>query len=587
MTSLSVATGAAPKPAASWADRTLASMTVEEKVGQLVMPRTDSTFLSTDSDEFERLRGLVVDRHVGGIILFGGSEPVPGVLLNPTYGPTILGDPLSAASTLNHLQALARVPLLAAGDFEFGLGMRIRGATTFPRAMAFGAVGDASLVEQAARATADEMRAIGVHVNFAPVADVNNNARNPVINTRSFGEDPARVAAFVAAAVRGLERGGVLATLKHFPGHGDTDVDTHLGLATVPHDRARLDAIELAPFRAGIAAGASAVMAGHLEVPAIEPHPGVPASLSPALIEGLLRHELGFTGLALTDSMAMQAITRMADPGEAAVRAIEAGHDIVLDPPDPAVALDGILAAVRGGRLPLARIEASVRRILATKERLGLPAGRTVDLGRVADLVGGRAHRAVAQLVSERALTLARNSAVPLATPRAGAVLHLSVLDYPGNWRIASPGRTFVPELRARWPNVTAIELNDRSTRADLDLVRAMAPRFDAIVLAVYVRAASASGRMDLGPDLVKLLNDIARTAGDDHPVVACLFGNPYVATYLPDVPSVLLTYDFGDLAERAAVRAVAGEIPAPGTLPITLERGASGASGSSAAPGR
>ena len=568
LVALLASVGAAPK-SASWAERTLAAMSLEERVGQLVMVRTDSTFLSTDSDEFDRLRRLVVERHVGGVILFGGAEPVPGVLLNPTYASTILGDPLDAASTLNRLQALARVPLLAAGDFEFGVGMRIKGATTFPRAMAFGAAGDTDLVEQAARITAAEMRAVGFHVNFAPDADVNNNARNPVINTRSFGEDPARVGTMVAAAVRGLEAGGVLAVLKHFPGHGDTDVDTHLGLATVPHDRKRLDAMELVPFRAGIAAGASGVMAGHLEVPALDSEKGRPASLSPPVVSRLLRNELHFAGLSVTDSMAMSAITKIADPGETAVRAIEAGHDLVLDPPDADAALDGLLAAARAGRLPAARIDESVRRVLATKERLGLPGTRLVDLSHVPDVVGGRAHRALATAVSERALTLVRGQA-QLDLPADAALLHLSVLDYQGGWRIAAPGRTFAPELRSRWPNVVSIELSDRSPRDQIDLVRAMVPRFDAVVAAVYVRAASGSGRLDLSPDVAALLNDLGRLAAGK-PVAACLFGNPYVANVLPQVGSILLTFDFGDGSERAAVRAVGGEIPARGTLPVTL----------------
>jgi len=218
----------------------------------------------------------------------------------------------------------------------------------------------------------------------------------------------------------------------------------------------------------------------------------------------------------------------------------------------------------------MARIDTSVRRVLAVKERLRLPAVRTIDLARVPDLVGGRANRAAASQVSERALTRVRGDVV-LAAPRTGAVLHLSVLDYPSNWRIAAPGRTFVPELRARWPLLTAVELSDRSTRAELDLVRAMAPRFDAIAIAVYVRAASGSGRLDLAPEVAALLNDLARTGGD-RPVVACLFGNPYVAGSLPQVRSLLVTFDLGDNAERAAVRAMAGEIPTPGTMPITLE---------------
>jgi beta-N-acetylhexosaminidase len=568
--------------ATRWVDRTLATMRLEDKAAQLVFPGLDSTFLSTDSDTFDRLRELVEKWHVGGFLVFGGSEPVPGVLLNATYGSVILGDPLSAAATLNRLQRFSALPLLNAGDFEWGVGMRIRGATQFPRAMAFGAAGNTSLTEAAGRFTGIEMRAIGVHVDFAPVADVNNNPRNPVINTRSFGEDPLRVSEHAVAFTRGLQSAGVVATLKHFPGHGDTDVDTHIGLATVPHARDRLDRVELAPFRAGIAAGAQAVMVGHLEVPTIDETRGMPATLSAKAITGLLRGDLGFGGLIVTDSMSMQAVSKMMPAGEAAVRTIEAGSDVVLHSPDDRAAVTALRDALTSGRLPVERVDRSVRRILEMKARLGLHVDRTVVLDRVAELVGGRAHREIARSVSERAVTLMRDAhgSLPLQLPRTARILHLSIVDYLSGWRIAAPGRTFVPALTARWPEVTAIELSDRSTAAELDLVRALAPRHDAIVIALYVRAASGSGRLDLSPEITRLLTALARTASADRPMVACFFGNPYVAGSLPDIPTALLTYDFGDLAEGTAVRALAGEIAIGGRLPITIPNTATAGDG-------
>lgn len=553
--------------ARSWVEGTLATLSVEQRIGQLVMPGLDSTWLATDSAEFERVRELVERGHVGGFVVFGGTDAVPGVLLNPAYAAVVLGDPLSAASTLNRLQRRSGLPLLNAGDFEFGVGMRIGGATRFPRAMAFGAAGDERLAEEAGRITALEMRAIGVHVNFAPVADVNNNPRNPVINTRSFGEDPARVGALAAAFARGLERGGVLATLKHFPGHGDTDVDTHLGLATVPHDRARLDAVELAPFRLAFRE-AGAVMIGHLEMPALEDD--VPATLSRRAVHGLLRQEFGFDGLIVTDALRMDAIAKMVTPGEAAVRALEAGNDIVLLPGDDRAALDAIREAVGSGRVQAGRIDESVRRVLQAKARFGLHERRTVDLDAVADVVGGRAHRAVADAVGERALTLVRDEggAVPLTASRAGSLLHLSVLDSVGNWRTTgAPGRTLVPELRSRWAGVTAVELSDRSTAADLDLVRAMAPRFDAISVALHVRAGGSAG---VSPAVAALLRHLARTRGD-RALVTSVFGNPYVAASIPELPAVLLAYDLGDGAERAVARALAGEAPIRGRLPVSI----------------
>jgi beta-N-acetylhexosaminidase len=549
-------------------------MTLDEKIGQLLVPSFESTYLPTDTDLFEQLAGFVRNQHVGGFIAFGGSQPVPGVLLNPAYANVILGQPLEAASTFNRLQALSRIPLLNSADFEWGVGMRIAGATSFPRAMAFGATGDDRLAAEAARVTAIEARAIGVHVNFAPVADVNNNARNPVINTRSFGETPSAVSTMVASYVKSLQANGVLATLKHFPGHGDTDVDSHLGLPLIPHSRERLASMELPPFRGGIEAGAAAVMTSHIELPALEPSPQTPATFSAAIAGNLLRGELGFKGLAFTDSMKMAGVTRIANPGAAAVRALRAGHDMLLDLPDPPAAFEAIKAAVASGELREERITQSVERILRAKARLGLHLKKEVSLDAVVQNVGGRANRAVAQTVSERSLTLIKDerNSVPLRLPANAAILYLSVLDYRGGWGIAAPSRTMAPELKKRWPNVTAIELSDDTTPSEIDLLQATADRFDAVIASVFVRASSGSGRMDLAPPVARALNDIARrTRASNKPYVTVFFGNPYVATALPDLPAMLLTYDFYDLAELTAVRGIAGEAGIAGKLPITL----------------
>jgi beta-glucosidase-like glycosyl hydrolase len=492
------------------------------------------------------------------------------VLLNAAYGTVTLGQPLAAASILNRLQAVARVPLLNTADFEGGVGFRIMGATAFPRLMTFGAARDERLAREAGRVTGEEARAIGVHVNFAPVVDVNNNPRNPVINTRSFGEDPVLVGRLATAYIQGLQSAGVFATLKHFPGHGDTDVDSHLGLPVIKHPRERLERIELPPFRAGIAAGAEAVMTGHIEMPALDPTPATPTTLSAPIVEGLLRKELGFSGLVYTDSMGMAGVTAMYGPGEAAVRAAVAGNDVILHSPDDGAALRGIVEAVKAGRIAEARIQASAERILRAKARLGLHRTRAVNLDAIANVVGSRANQAIADEVSQRSLTLVKDERgdVPLQVGRDATVLYLSVLDYPSGWRIAAPSRTFIPELRRRWPNVTSIELSDRTSPSELELVRAMAPRFDAVVASVFVRTASASGRIDLAQPVQALLQHIAR---QKKPFVTVFFGNPYAATFLPELPSMLLTYDFYDRAEASAVRAIAGEAAIGGRLPIVL----------------
>ena len=559
------------KTARQWVESTLKKLTLEQLVGQMIFAPFNATYLSSDSDTYDELVKLVHGTHVGGVIAFGGSERVPDVMLNATYGPIILGQPLELASILNRLQSIAAIPLLTASDFEWGVQMRIAGATKFPRAMAFGATGDPQLAYDAAKVIGTESRALGVHVDFAPVADVNNNPRNPVINIRSFGEDPQQAGAMVAAFTRGLQDAGMLATLKHFPGHGDTDVDSHLGLPVVPHPRERLDAVELAPFRAGIAAGASGVMVAHIELPAIDPEKQ-PATFSPKVISTLLRP--GFDGLIYSDSMKMAAIAKMASPGDAAVRAVKAGIDVILDSPDSAAAATAIVEAVKTGDIPRAQIEQSARRILEAKARLGLSRTRTVNLDAVPISVGGRTHDAVARAISEKSITLikdARNT-VPLAVPRTSRLLYLSVLDYPSGWRIAAPSRAIIPELRSRWPNTEAVEVSDRTTPAELDLVRAMAENYDAIVAGVFVRAASSSGRLDLAPPVVKLLQDLARRSErSSQPLVAAFFGSPYTPMFVQDIPAMLLTYDFSDYAEQSAVRAIAGEIPIGGKLPIGL----------------
>jgi len=565
------------RAAERWVEQTLKKLTPDEKIGQLIVPSFESNFMSTDSDAFDVLTRLVREYHVGGLHVFGASQPAPSVLLNSAYGTVILGQPFSAASIINRLQAMSSVPLLNTADFETGVGFRIFGATSFPRQMAMGAIPGADglrLVREEARITALESRALGIQVNFAPVADVNVNARNPVINIRSYGENPERVAALVGAYVAGARDGRMIATVKHFPGHGDTDVDSHLGLPIVSFDRARLDSIELLPFRRGVEQGVEGVMAAHIVLPALDPAPSTPATFSRPILHDLLRTEMGFGGLVYTDSMSMDAVAKMVPPDEGAVRALLAGADQVLHSPDPIAAFNGIKAALASGRLPASQVDASVERVLRAKASLGLHLQREIDLNAVPATVGGRAHEAIAEEAFARSITLvadARNQ-VPLRVPRDASILYLSVLDYPSGWQIAAPSRTFIPELKKRWANVTSIEVSDRTPLSELDLVRAVAPRYGAVVASVFVRSTSGSGRLDLGAELVRLLRDLARaTDRSGQPFVTTFFGNPYTASFVPELPATLLTYDFYDQAERAAVRAIAGEAAIGGRLPITL----------------
>ena len=561
------------KDADLWVARTLAKMTLDEKIGQLIFSSINAAYLSTDSEEFERLRHLVRDVKVGGFHVFGTAEALPQVMLNPVWGggpAARKGEPYSAAMILNRLQSESAVPLLTSGDFEGGAAYILNGATRLPRAMVIGAAGDEQLAFKAGVVAATEARAVGVNIDFYPVVDVNNNARNPVINLRSFGEDPAQVSKMAVAYIKGIQSTGAFATAKHFPGHGDTNVDTHLGLAVINHPRERLDQVELVPFKAAIAAGVDAVMSSHIVLPALDPTPGIPATLSRPILTGILRNELKFGGLIFTDSMTMDAISKMFSHDKAAAQAVRAGVDFVLHSPDDEAAFRGIKAAVAAGEISEAQINASAERILRAKARLGLHVTRQVDPAGIAAKFGTRAHAEIAQQINDRGITLIKDerNQVPLAVPRDANVLYLSVLDYASGWREAIPSRTMIPELKKRWPNLTAIEVTDRTTASEHELVRALARRADAVIAGVFVRIASYSGRMDLSPSQIALLDSIAV---QNKPFVAVCFGNPYTATFLPKLPAVLLGYEFSDYTERAAAKAVAGEIPVGGRLPISL----------------
>ena len=575
---LAAAAAAAPAPdpkAEAWVRKTMKRMTLEEKVGQLVVPGLNGVYTPLDSDAAEKLDRLARERRVGGFHVFGGAEALPPVLLNAAYGTSggraTRGQPLAIAALLNRLQRASALPLLFTADFEGGAGYIVEGATRLPRAMALGATRDPGLAERAGRLVAGEGRALGVHVDFYPVVDVNNNPANPIINVRSFGEDPAFVGQMAVAYMKGIQAGGMLSTAKHFPGHGDTATDTHLDLAVIEHPRSRLDAVELVPFKAVIAAGIDAVMSTHIRLPALDPTEGLPATLSRPILTGLLRVELGFSGLVFTDSMSMLAISRRFGNDKAAAMAVVAGADVVLDPPDPEAALRGIREAVDKGDIPREQLDRSVERLLRAKVRMALHRARTVDVEAVPAGLGGRARQAVAVEIASRAMTLAKDdrAQVPLRLKTGARLLVLSMIDYGTGWREGAPGRVFVPELKKRFADVTAVEVSDRATAAEMDLVRALARRSDAVMAATYVRIASSSGRMGLGEAQVNLLERLAADA--TRPFVAVAFGSPYVGDLAPRVPALLLAYDWTDAPEAAAVRALCGEAPIGGRLPVTI----------------
>src|SRR5215470_10003411 len=390
------------KDGQKWADKMLRKMSPEEKVGQLIMIFAKAQSMNDRDPNWLELLEAIRKYHVGGMVL---TVPASGPVLYKTQ-------PLVAAELLNRLQSNSFLPLIFAADFERGASMRLNGVTVFPHAMAFGAAGKLENAELFGRITAEEARAIGVQWNFFPDADVNSNPANPIINTRSFGESSEQVGDYVAAYIRGAHAGGMLTTAKHFPGHGDTAADSHLGLAQVTGDRARLNAVELPPFRRAIAAGVDAVMVAHVTVPALDPHPNMVATTSSAVVTDLLRKEMGFKGVVVTDALGMGGLTHLYAKGigNASVDAFKAGSDMLIVPPDLEGSYKAMLHAVRTGEISHVRLDESVRKVLELKASLGLHKARMVDLSKLSTQVARPENLETGQRIAEQAITLVRDN---------------------------------------------------------------------------------------------------------------------------------------------------------------------------------
>jgi len=546
---------------ADWVEETLASLDLRERVAQLVMVWMSGGYAAATDPEYLRVERLVRESGIGGIVIS-------------------LGTPDAYVSRLNRLQDVAETPLLVAADFEAGPGYRVGGvyalpnmmdmggATSFPPAMAFGATDDEALAYEAGRITAIEARALGVHLNFAPVLDVNNNPDNPIINTRAFGEDPERVAALGAAYIRGARAGGLLSTAKHFPGHGDTETDSHVALPLIPGDRVRLDRIELVPFRRAIAEGVEAVMTAHVAAPQILGSDAPPATLSPYFMTQLLREELGFEGVLFTDALDMSAIVDRYGAGETAVLALEAGADVLLMPEEPALAIEAVVSAVEGGRLSAERIDDSVRRLLRLKTQAGLDRDRLVAAARVSDLVGIEAHTSFADTVARRSLTLVRDDAqlIPLAAARPRSALSFTF----ARTRDLAAGRVFDRRL-AESMTVARLRAGFETPPRTYDSLAAEVGAHDFLIISAYVRPRATEGPTDLPDGLRRLA---ARAAAEGVPTVLVSFGSPYFLTELTaqtESPAYLLAWGGGEASQRAAADGLLGRAHLSGRLPISL----------------
>jgi beta-glucosidase-like glycosyl hydrolase/CubicO group peptidase (beta-lactamase class C family) len=539
----------------AWVESSLKKMTLREKLGQMLMPYYFGAFTSAQSAEYKNLVHEVEENQVGGFILGTTRGPL-GIERSQVY-PT--------AELTNELQRRAKIPLLIGADFESGTGMRLDEGTSFPSAMAVGATNDPKLAYTIGKVIALESRAAGVHWIFAPDADVNNNPDNPIINIRSFGENPNSVGEFVAQEIRGIEENGGLATAKHFPGHGDVSVDSHLALPTVPGDRKELEATELVPFRAAIGASVGSVMPGHLAVPAFEPDASVPATTSRNILTGLLRDELKFKGLVVTDAMDMGGVTSRYPPGEAAVRAVEAGADVLLMPPVPDAAMAGLERAVGSGRITEKRVDESVRRILQAKSRLGLDRNRLANIEQLDEKFARPEFAAQAQNIADRGVTLLRDTAhlLPLDATKPLRVLLVSLSADADPY----PGETIEPEIRWRVDSLKALRADTQFANVST-LKLPPADSYDVAVAALFVRVADRKGDVGLPDEQHAFVNQMIASG---KPTVVIAFGSPYLIEGFPGAKTWLAEFSTNSVSQLAAVRALFGQVAVQGQIPVTV----------------
>ncbi len=547
-----VATPSANPAVQQW----LRSMTLRDRIAQLLIVPCYGDSPSARSVAYRKFQHLIGDLHVGGMI----------VVNRVVNGQVRYAEPYAMAAFLNRMQKAARVPLIMAADFERGASMRVNGTTKFPHNMAYGATGNTVFSRQEGIAAAREARALGVQWIFAPDADVNNNPDNPIINIRSYGSDPKQVADHVSAYIEGAHSNPaykVLVTAKHFPGHGDTAIDTHIGIARLEASKQRMSEVELVPFRAAIEHGVDSIMTVHMSVPAYEEQ-DIPATVSPAVLTGLLRRELKFNGIITTDAMDMQGLSKVFTPGEASVRAIEAGADILLMPPKPEESIRAIVQAIASGRLTRKRIDESVTKLLMAKARLGLNTRKLVDVETINDTLESAEADEEAQNVADHAVTLVRDdkNLIPIKSPDASCMLILA------EGRFSLQGRRMLEEMRKRAPKMKTTLLDPTVPDIELQQAATDAAACDAVYVAAFVSVAAYRGDLVLAAGFAPFVTSL--TAGKA-PVALIALGNPYLLRSFPNVGAYLTTFSTVIPSEVATVKALFGEIAITGHLPVAI----------------
>ena len=530
----------------NWVENTVASMTLREKIGQMIVTGVLGDYKNVDGEKFAEVKKQILENNVGGFVFYRG-------------------DALELAALTNEMQAISKVPLFMAADFERGLPMQIRSGTSFTHNMGIAAAGNPSDAFRKGQIIAEEMRAIGINWLYGPVSDVLNNPENSMVNVRSYGENAKKTAEFVAAEVRGLRMGGVISTAKHFPGHGDTAQDSHINTPTINISRERFEAVELQPFRAAIAAGLDSFMTAHIALPQITGD-SVPASLSPKINQDLIRKELKFDGIITTDSLGMGAIIKNYKGTDGAVAAIRAGADVALLPPNVKETIDAVEAAVVRGDISIEQIDDSVRRLLKVKYRIGLIQNHSVDLNQVSKFIEKPENVKFANDLAERSITLLRNDnkVLPLDLSRAAKTLFIIAAGDDD----ADQGLIFKSAVEQRAKSARVVKVDKRTTAAEYAQLLTDARAAETVVIGAFVKRAALKGTVAL-PDAEAEFVRQAIAANKNTAVVA--FGSPYLIKQFPAAKSYLAAWAVEDVAQTAGTRAVFGETAITGRSPVAL----------------
>ena len=530
-------------------EETLKSLSLSQKVGQMIIAESDGHYNSDDDSAYRLLDKLVKEEKIGGIMFLKGGA-------------------FSAAMLANHFQSLAPRPLLMSADMERGLAMRLSGATEFPPNMALAATLDSRFAAKMAQAIAKEAKVVGLQQDYGPTLDLNINPLNPIINTRSFGDNVALTIEMSHAVIEGLQSNGIIATAKHFPGHGDVSVDSHISLPVLRADRQQLEDYELKPFKAAIEQGVISVMIGHLAVPKLT---GTmePASISKIIVTDLLRHELGFQGLIITDALNMKALYNGQNVPDVSIKAVQAGNDLLLFSPDPELTHRSIVQAVEKGLVPIEQIDASVRRILQAKQWLDIEHHKLVDLNRVQENASPESHRDLAKEIAEASVTLVKddNHFMPLRRVSSGNLLNI-ILQDKTNLEV---GKGYIKNID-NYYTADHIRIDPGADSLRYANATEMAMKAPAVIVTSYVQALSGSGTLKLTEKQQEFVHSLATMMPKEKPLIFISLGTPYLINYFPELTTYLCTYSSKEESEEYAVKALKGKLKPRGILPVSLQ---------------